>query len=161
MLTETLYSRILGTAREKGLVYSMSSGVSQTKNSTNWWFGAQVMMKNATPLFEIMRGELEAVFAGEVLEADIAAAKQYALGKFQRSGQTVGGTANGYSTRYFFDGNIDDYYKIPQRIEAINKDIVIKTSKAMFKDQVWGLGMLGSANDKDIQALHELLKPLW
>ena len=161
MLTETLYSRILGTARERGLVYSMSSGVSQTKNSTNWWFGAQVMMKNATPLFEIMRHELEAVFSGEVLEADIAAAKQYALGKFQRSGQTVGGTANGYSTRYFFDGNIDDYYKIPQRIEAINKDIVIKTSKAMFKDQIWGLGVLGNAEDKDIRALHELLKPLW
>jgi predicted Zn-dependent peptidase len=30
MLTETLYSRILGTARERGLVYSMSSGYGQT-----------------------------------------------------------------------------------------------------------------------------------
>ncbi len=36
MLTETLYSRILGTARERGLVYSMSSGVGQTKTNTQF-----------------------------------------------------------------------------------------------------------------------------
>ncbi len=42
MLTETLYSRILGSARERGLVYSMSSGINAELHSTNWWFGAQV-----------------------------------------------------------------------------------------------------------------------
>lgn len=58
MLTETLYSRILGTAREHGLVYSMSSGFGQTVHSSNWWFGAQVMPKNASKLFDIMTREL-------------------------------------------------------------------------------------------------------
>ena len=50
MLTETLYSRILGTARERGLVYSMNSGLSQTRDASNWWFGAQVSDKNAKAL---------------------------------------------------------------------------------------------------------------
>src|SRR5690606_29924950 len=34
MLTETLYSKILGTARERGLVYGMSSGYGQAKLSS-------------------------------------------------------------------------------------------------------------------------------
>src|SRR3989344_152294 len=58
MLTETLYSRILGTAREKGLVYGMSSGVGQTRDSSNWWFGAQIMTKNVASLFDIINTEL-------------------------------------------------------------------------------------------------------
>jgi zinc protease len=161
MLTETLYSRILGTARERGLVYSMSSGIGQTKYSTNWWFGAQVMTKNAPALFDIIESELRAVFVGEILEADISAAKQYALGRFQRSGQTVAGTAGGYSTRYFFDDHIDDYYKVPERIEAITKEMVVKASRAMFKDKLWGLGALGTIEPKLLRSLYQQLGPLW
>ena len=109
MLTETLYSKILGTARERGLVYGMSSGFGQTKQASNWWFGAQVSLKNAPALFEIMISELESVFKGRIDAEDIEAAKAYSLGRFQRSAQTVGGTAGGYSGRYFFDEVIEDY----------------------------------------------------
>lgn len=161
MLTETLYSRILGTAREHGLVYSMSSGVGQTKDSTNWWFGAQIMPKNAKALFEIVERELSAVFSGEILESDIAAAKQYALGRYQRSGQTVGGTASGYSSWYFFDGSIDDYYKVPERIDAITKEAVVKVARAMFTDKTWGLGLLGNCDNQFATRLQKQIAPLW
>ncbi len=161
MLTETLYSRILGTAREKGLVYSMSSGFGQTKNSSNWWFGAQVMPQNARPLFEIMVRELSEVFVGKISKEDIESAKQYALGRYQRSGQTVGGVANGYSYRYFFDGIIEDYYKLPERIKAITKQGIIDVSVSMFVDNVWGLGTLGNANEEFVRKLQEQAAPLW
>lgn len=161
MLTETLYSRILGTARERGLVYSMSSGVGQTKNSANWWFGAQVMPANAPALFEIITKELEEVFAGNISDEDIDAAKQYALGRYQRSGQTVGGTASGYSFRYFFDDVIDDYYKVPERIAAITKKGIIDASKSLFVDNTWGLGVLGNASEDFLNKLQLQVKPLW
>jgi predicted Zn-dependent peptidase len=161
MLTETLYSRILGTARERGLVYGMSSGFGQTKESSNWWFGAQVMPKNTRPLFDIVMNELNAVFKGELDEEDIAAAKQYALGRFQRSGQTVSGTASGYSGRYFFDGVIEDYYKIPERIEAVTKEKIVEISRGMFSNGTWGLGALGSSGEKFITDLHTHISPLW
>ena len=93
LLTETLYSRILGTARERGLVYSMNSGVSRTIDATNWWFGTQVSDKNIAPLFDIVTGELGRLLAGKLSQKDIRATKQYSLGRFQRSGQTVSGTA--------------------------------------------------------------------
>ncbi len=161
MLTETLYSRILGSAREKGLVYSMSSGFGQTKDSSNWWFGAQVLPKNAHALFDIMVRELLAVFRGELNEEDITSAKQYALGRFQRSGQTIGGTAAGYSHRYFFDDEIDDYYKVPERIRAVSRNRIIAVTEAMFEEKIWGLGILGNAGDKFVEDIHNQVKVLW
>lgn len=161
MLTETLYSRILGTARERGLVYSMSSGYGQAMHSSNWWFGAQVMPKNARKLFDIILKELESVFESQLDEDDIAAAKQYSLGRFQRSGQTVSGTASGYSGRYFFDEVIDDYYKIPERIEAVTKEAIVDIARAMFAERTWGLGCLGSSGEAFVEELQRHVRPLW
>jgi predicted Zn-dependent peptidase len=161
MLTETLYSRILVTARERGLVYSMSSGIGQTRYSSNWWFGAQIMPKNVEALFDIISTELDAIFKASILEADIAAAKQYALGRFQRGAQTVQGTAGGYSWHYFFADEIDDYYKVPERIEAINKDAIVKVAQSLFKDNIWGLGVLGDCGESLAKKLHDQIAPLW
>jgi predicted Zn-dependent peptidase len=161
MLTETLYSRILGTARERGLVYGMSSGFGQTKDSSNWWFGAQVMPKNAPALFKIIEHELLAVFAGQLASEDVVSAKQYALGRYQRSGQTVGGTANGYSGRYFFDEVIEDYYKIPERIEAVTKEGIVDISREMFGQDIRGIGALGSCGEEFVEGLQRQTKSLW
>jgi len=161
MLTETLYSKILGTARERGLVYGMSSGVSQTRDSSNWWFGAQVSDKNAPALFKIIVDELGKVMRSEIAQAEIESAKQYSLGRFQRSAQTVGGTAGGYAGRYFFDGVIEDYYRIPDRIRAIEKEQIVKIAREMFSDKIWGFGVLGACGEEFSEELREQLAPLW
>lgn len=161
MLTETLYSKILGTARERGLVYGMSSGYGQTKDSSNWWFGAQVSRQNAPALFEIMVNELRNVFNGEIADADIEAAKAYSLGRFQRSAQTVAGTAGGYSGRYFFDEIIDDYYQVPQRIKAITKDQIVDVSRDLFADNIWGMGVLSNCDEEFAHELRKQITPLW
>lgn len=161
MLTETLYSRILGKAREKGLVYHVSSGISQTSSAANWWFGAQVMPSNAPALFDIIVGEIEAVFKGKLNEKDIQAAKQYSIGRYQRGGQTVGGTMAGYSYRYFFDEAVDDYYKVPARIKAITRDRILDVTQSMFADKVWGIGFLGDTKAPLITELNAKLAKLW
>jgi predicted Zn-dependent peptidase len=161
MLTETLHSKILGTARERGLVYGMSSGVGQAKLNSNWWFGAQVSPKNAAALFEIIVGELEKIFAGELERGDIEAAQQYALGRFQRGAQTVSGTANGYSGRYFFDEIIDDYYQVPKRIKAVTKESIIEVARELFKEQLWGFGSLGNCGEEYASTLQEHIEGLW
>lgn len=161
MLTETLYSKILGTARERGLVYGMSSGYGQTKLSSNWWFGAQVSQRNAPALFDIIADELNNVFRGEIAAEDIEAAKAYALGRFQRSAQTVAGVAGGYSGRYFFDEVIDDYYQVPRRIKAVTKADIVETSKSLFADQIWGLGILSNCEKSFASDLYKQIAPLW
>ncbi|MES2971524.1 MAG: pitrilysin family protein [Patescibacteria group bacterium] len=161
MLTETLHSRILGEAREKGLVYGMSSNYLQTKSATNWWFGTQVTPVNAPALFAIIAKEIQAVCNGEVTNMDIAAAQQYLLGRFQRSGQTVSGTAAGYSGRYFFDDYIDDYYAVPERIKAITKEQLTDITKEFFSTPTWGMGFLGTASPELRQQLTGILSTLW
>lgn len=161
MLTETLYSKILGTARERGLVYGMNSGLSHTRTASNWWFCAQVSDKNAHALLKITVDELHKVLDGDISVEEIEAAKQYALGRFQRSAQTVGGTAAGYAGRYFFDGIIDNYYQIPERIKTIDKNRIVAVARDMFVDNCWGFGTLGNCGPDFVKDLELQLAPLW
>ncbi len=161
MLTETLYSRILGTARERGLVYGMSSGLSQTRDVSNWWLGAQVSGKNAKALFKIIVDELAKVIEGGVDSAEIEAAKLYALGRFQRGAQTVSGIASGYSNRYFFDGEIENYFQVPERIRAVGKDSIVHAAKSVFVDNLWGFGVLGDCGRDFCEELRMQVSPLW
>lgn len=161
MLTGTLYSKILGAARERGLVYGMSSGFDQAKLTSNWWFGAQVSVRNAPALFEIVVDELNNVFRGEIAAEDIEAAKAYALGRFQRSAQTVAGVAGGYSNQYFFDEGVDDYYQVPRRIKAVTKNDIVEVSRALFADKIWGLGVLSSCEKSFANELYKQVQPLW
>jgi predicted Zn-dependent peptidase len=161
MLTETLNSKIFGAARERGLVYDMSSGFGQTKKGSNWSFAAQVSRTNAPALFNLMKRELQNMFDGAISAEDIEMAKAYSLGRFQCSAQTVRGTASGYSHRYFFDEIIDDYYQIPKRIRAVNKTRIVDITRSLFAEQVWGLGMLSNCERELGEELQARIAPLW
>jgi predicted Zn-dependent peptidase len=160
-LTETLYSKILGTARERGLLYDMNSGLSQTRNASNWWFGAQVSDKNATALMDIFTSEISKVCRGDLRNVDIESTKQYSLGRFQRSGQTVGGTAAGYTTKYFFENRIDNYYQIPNRIKAVKKEDIVNVARLMFAEKIWAFGVLGNCGQKVVDDLSRQISILW
>jgi predicted Zn-dependent peptidase len=161
ILTETLYSRIFGAARERGLVYGMNSGIANTQDVSNWWFGAQVSEKNAQALLDIVVAELKKVLAGDISDQEIEAAQKYSLGRFQRGAQTVGGTAAGYGGRYFFDGQVENYYQVPERIRAVTKERMIKVARAMFADNIWGFGVLGNCGEVYAETLRQQLKELW
>ena len=156
-----MYSKVLGQAREHGLVYDMSSGWGYTKLASNWWFGAQVLPSNAPKLFDIIIKELLKVFDGDLEQADIEAAKGYSIGRFQRGAQTVAGTASGYTDRYFFDGIIDDYYQVPKRIKAVTKQSMVEIARAMLAENVWGFGVLGNCGIDLVRELKAQLDPLW
>lgn len=161
MLTGTLYSRILGTARERGLVYGMNSGVSFDRSSTNWWFGAQVRPDNAHKLFDIIVGEVEEVFAGNITKEELDAAKQHRIGSYQRGYQTVTGLGGYYSSQYFFDDTYIDYHVLPEHTKAVTKTQIIKGAKELFGENIWGLGVLGNPKSGEVEALRSQLKHLW
>jgi predicted Zn-dependent peptidase len=163
MLTATLYSRILGEARERGLVYSMGSGIDIMKSVTGWWFSAQVINRNAPALFEIICREIKRVCQGDISPEDLEAAKQYWLGRHQRSAQTVAGTMAGYTGRYYFDEIVNDYEAIPERIRAVTAKTIQKASRRMFSDGIGGLGVLGGGGrSKELSnQLCDQVKILW
>jgi predicted Zn-dependent peptidase len=163
MLTGTLYSRILGEARERGLVYSMGSGVDVMKLATGWWFSAQVLARNAPALFEIMVKEVNAIREGDISQDDLDSAKMYWLGRHQRGAQTVAGTMAGYTGRYYFDDVINNYDAIPDRIKGVTREKIVEVSQQMFTDNIGGLAVLGGGGRSRELAnqLNDMVQPLW
>ncbi len=161
LLTETLHSRIFGKAREKGLVYGVSSNYSRLLGSTNLWLGAQVMPKNIDKLFAIIKHEIIDMKKGNISPEELKSAQLYALGRYQRGAQTVSSTANLYSNRYFYEEEIEDYYKIPDKIQSITQEQLVAALNAVFSDNVMGFGVLGSCGDKFAQDCYKKLQSLW
>ncbi len=105
--------------------------------------------------------ELRGIFNGNLTREEIDAAKQYRLGRYQRGAQTVAGIAGSYAGRYFFDGVIDDYYRIPERIKAVTKDNIIAIANSMFTQNIWGFGVLGNCGKDFTLQLQDQIAPLW
>ena len=146
ILTGTLHSRILGTARERGIVYGMGSGLSRAHANSAWWFGANVNNENAPQLIQLVRDELVRIAEGEVDKTDIEAAKQLSIGRFQRGSQRVIDHVRGYSGRYFYDGSIDAYDDVPELIRQIRKSSIVDTAQSFIKEKTWGFGVLGNTS---------------
>jgi predicted Zn-dependent peptidase len=159
-LTETMYSRIFGTAREKGWVYGMGSGTAQLGSATGWWLGAQVSKTNSQPLMRLIRDEFLRLREGFIDEQDFEAAKKHLLGKTMRSGQTAGGIVNSYDKFYMHD-EIEDLNKLPAKIAALKAKECTAIFKEMCDDDIWGLGVLGSTSLVPARKLNDYAKEIF
>lgn len=161
LLTATMHSRILGEARERGLAYDISSSFNTLKSATGWWFGAELLEQNALPVIEIIHKEITRLLLGELDDSDLSAAKQYSLGRYQRSAQTVRGLSHGYASSFFFDERVEDYYAVPERIKNVSKEDVINVVRALFADNCWGMSVMGTNKDDLAKELNHAIATLW
>lgn len=161
ILTETLHSRIYGQARERGLVYGVSSSYARYLGSTNFWIGAQVLNKNVQALFAIIAKEINDIKAGKLTDDELKAAKLYALGRHQRGAQTVSSIANMYSHRYFYEESVEEYSRAPEKIQAVTMDEVEAVVNAIFADGVHGFGVLGSCGEDFVSEAYGYIANLW
>lgn len=161
ILTGTLHSKILGKARKQGLTYGMFSDTSAYQYDSAWEFGGQVNLETADRLFDIVVREVKAILDGNIDDADIEAAKQYALGKHQMGCQTVANINGWYADRYFFDGTIEDFSQRPAAIKAITKQVMVETARSFASANRWVLGAVGNARQADINRLNDKLASLF
>lgn len=73
----------------------------------------------------------------------------------------MGGTAGGYSSRYFFDEAIEDYYQVPKRIKTVTKPAIVDIAQSLFTDNIWGLGVLSNCDKAFAHELRNQVEPLW
>lgn len=161
LLTGTMHSRIFGTARKKGLAYGMFSDTAASFYESSWDFGGQVNQETAADLFSIIQQQLAAVLAGEVTEKELAAAKSYALGRHQMGAQTVAQISHFYTSRYFSDGVVKDYEKVPSSITGISRECMIETARDFVKADIWVLAAVGAGEREEVAALSQQLEPLF
>lgn len=157
ILTGTLHSRIYGAARKKGLAYGMFSETSVGFYDSSWDFGGQVNYETAGGLFDIIVREVRAVLAGKITEDELSAAKSYALGRHQMGAQTVAQISNFYSNRYFGDGVVKDYERVPDAIRGITRQRMLATAREFISHNTWVLAGVSSGSREDITSLNDKL----
>lgn len=161
ILTGTLYSRIYGKARKKGLVYSIFSDTSLYEYTSSWDFGAQVNLDTVEGLMDIIVKEMKNLLEGNITDDEIAAAKQYALGRHQMGAQTVGQINGWYANRFFFDDTFESYESRPRAINAISKETITRVAKEFVTQDCWMLGGIGSADTDLLKRMYDKLVPLY
>ncbi|HRF28785.1 MAG TPA: pitrilysin family protein [Candidatus Saccharibacteria bacterium] len=161
ILTGTTHSRIFGAARAKGLAYHMFSDTSAGFHDSSWDFGGQVNLETAGPLFDIIVREIQCVLDGKITEKELEAAKSYALGRHQMGAQTVSQISNFYTNRYFADGVVKDYEKVPHAINHITRDLMMTTAHSFIAHGTWVLAGVSSGEKQDIVELAEKFDTLF
>lgn len=161
ILTGTMHSRIFGAARKKGLAYGIFSDTSVGFHDSSWDFGGQVNLETADALFDIIVREVNVVMDGKITEEELDAAKSYALGRHQMGAQTVSQISNFYSGRYFGDGVVKDYEKVPDAIRNITRERMLATAREFILQDTWVLAGVSSGEKEDIVTLSEKLSALF
>ncbi len=161
ILTGTTHSRIYGAARKKGLAYGVFSDTSVGFHDSSWDFGGQVNLETAEGLFDIIVREVKCVLDGKITEAELDAAKSYALGRYQMGAQTVAQISNFYTGRYFADGVVKDYNKVPESIRKTTLKLMIDTAREFINNDTWVMGGVSSGEKSEIVELNDKLATLF
>jgi zinc protease len=153
ILTGTMYSRIFGAARKRGLAYSVSAYTASGHHDSAWDITGQVNHESAGELFDIIVREMSCVLEGSLSEDELEAAKSFALGRYQMGAQTVSQISNFYNNRYFNDDTVKDYYAVPRMIERVTLKRIVETARQFIEQDIW---VLAAVSSHDKQALTEL-----
>lgn len=154
ILNGTMSSKIFGTARKRGIVYGMGSNTDSDKWSSTWDFDGEVNSENAAELFDLITVELSKVINGDINEADINAAKTYALGRHQMLAQTADQISTYYMRDYITTGTYEPLTEAPKMIDAIDKSTIVILAREFMQSGISGLAAVGNMNKS-------LLDELW
>ena len=144
ILNGTMSSKIFGTARKKGIVYGMGSQAESDKWSSTWDFYGEVNAENVVDLFDLIAVELGKVINGDISEADIEAAKSYALGHHQMLAQTADQISSYYLHNYIMHGDYQAMMDAPKMIEKIDKSTIVQLARIFLQSGVSGLAAVGT-----------------
>lgn len=161
ILTSTTNSLILGEIREKGLAYYIWSSGSRGHDYTVWDFDFQVSPENAKRAFGVIVKHLRTVLDGGVTPELLKTTKNFALGSFQMGAQTVGSILNGYSYEYALAGEVNDYYRLPERIKGVTTNRVTAIANAFHEEALWDFGVLGNCGQEFVNEIYAVLAKLW
>jgi predicted Zn-dependent peptidase len=161
ILTATMDSLILGEIRERGLAYYIWSSGSRGPDYSAWDFDFQVSRDNAADAIKVIVKHLKTVLSGGITADLLKTSKNFALGSFQMSAQTVGSILHGYSYEYSLTNEINDYYRVPERIKGVTTNRVTAIAKAFHDEALWDFGVLGNCGQDFVDELYQELAKLW
>lgn len=161
ILTGTMHSRIFGAARRKGLAYSINAYAGTSFYDSGWDITGEVNHESAPELFDIIVKELKLVLNGKVSQKEVNAAKSFALGRYQMGAQTVSQISNFYTGRYFADGFIKNYEKVPEMIKNVSVERMVETARNFINEDVWVVAAVSSGERQELVDLSDKVATLF
>ena len=161
ILTGTMHSRIFGAARQKGLAYNVSAYTATGFYDSGWDITGQVNHEAAGELFDIITREINFVLEGKIKKEEVEAAKSFALGRYQMGAQTVSQISGFYTGRYFADGFIKDYYKVPEMIKNVTMERMVNTARSFIDEDKWVLAAVSNGEKQDLVELNNKIATLF
>jgi predicted Zn-dependent peptidase len=143
IITGTLHSRIFGKAREKGWVYDMGSSCSNWREYPGFEFFIQVSDRNAVNVMRLIVSELKKISNGGLKNSELKAAKQFALGSFQKSLQTPNNYISYFSDEFYEEDQIRDYKNYKNKINSITKSNIINILNKFINNNSQAVSILG------------------
>jgi predicted Zn-dependent peptidase len=156
-----MHSRIFGAARKKGLAYNVNSYADVGFYDSGWDITGQVNHESAPELFDIITREIKHVLNGKISETEIEVAKSFALGRYQMGAQTVSQISSFYTGRYFADGFIKDYAKVPEMIQKVTIERMVETARGFIAEDKWVLAAVSSGEKQEIIDLNDKVATLF
>lgn len=157
ILNGTMSSKILGQARKHGLVYGMGSDLSNGWHNASWDFDGEVNLESSTKLFDLIHKELNNVLNGEISDEDIAAAKSYAIGRYQMGAQTVSQISDYYADGYFTNGTIEKYDRMSGLVKETKKSTMVDLAREFIGSEISALVAVSSVEKAAIVELADRL----
>ncbi len=157
ILNGTMSSKILGQARKYGLVYGMGSDLSNGWHNASWDFDGEVNLESSTKLFDLIHKELNNVLNGDISDDDIAAAKSYAIGRYQMGAQTVSQISDYYADGYFTNGTIEKYDRMSNLVKKIKKSTMVDLAREFIGSEISALVAVSSVEKAAIVELADRL----
>ncbi len=161
ILTATMDSLVLGEIRERGLAYHIWSSGSRGHDYSVWDFDFQVSQTNAKEALKVIAKHIKKILHGGVTPELLKVSKDYALGSFQMSAQTVSSILGGYTYEYALSGEVMDYYRVPDRIKRVSTNRVTAIAQDFHKEALWDFGVLGNCGEGFVNELYDELGKLW
>ena len=161
ILTGTMYSRIFGRARSKGLAYHVGAYAGIRPFDSSWDITGQVNHDTAQDLFILMRDEIQKVRKGDITEGELEAAKSYALGRHQMGAQTVAQISGFYTAKYFSNGSIKNYDDVPSHIKRVTRTRMVNVAQQFIDHNAWVLAGVSSGDKQELLEYNEILGELF
>lgn len=161
ILTGTMHSRIFGRARSKGLAYNVAAYAGVRLHDSSWDITGQVNHDTAAALFTLMRDEIRHVLDGKITEAELDAAKSYALGRHQMGAQTVAQISGFYTGRYFTNESIKNYDEVPERIRRVTCKRMVDVAQDFVEANTWVLAAVSSGEKAELTEYNDIVSELF
>ncbi|HPF31286.1 MAG TPA: pitrilysin family protein [Candidatus Saccharibacteria bacterium] len=161
ILTGTMYSRIFGAARKKGLAYNVGAYAASGFYNSSWDITGQVNHESAGELIDIIVREIKNVLDGNIKNDELDIAKSFALGRYQMGAQTVSQISGFYTGRYFADDFIKDYEKVPEMIKNVTLDRMVDTARYFINQDKWVLAAVSSGDKQELIDLNDKVETLF